>query len=312
VYDNKERDLFRDENHDDGQVDQFVGFMSLHRTFNIDTCFHIHSFVVFHMLKNDTIITCMLTARDHILSNMQDRILQIMQLIHFCHAFKFLVTITNDFIGDDVGITKWYLAVYEAMGFNVTPLTQDTNQNLFSFDTEYPIPVAFYFDCYTWAKYGKIILSSTISLEEREKTLLHSTFWKSFQQFLCIDLDRNLSSSPSACAKGRLGKYLSTLFEGQSETATKTEMFAAWVNEPQHKEDFIKKITKIALSATIIPLSIFTQFFHWRFLKHTYLETSLEMMQQAYIVKETESKAFYLIPGDTCLYFEMLLLSKTH
>jgi len=26
------------------------------------------------------------------------------------------------------------------------------------------------------------------------------------------------------------------------------------------------------------------------------------MLQQAYIVKETESKDFYLIPGDTCLY----------
>ncbi len=151
------------------------------------------------------------------------------------------------------------------MGFDVTALTQDTNQNLFSFCTEYPIPVALYFDCYIWAKYGKIILPSTISLEEREKTLLHPTFWKSFQQFLWIDLDGNLSSSPSAQFKGRLGKYLSTLFEGQSETATKTEMFAAWVYEPQHKEDFIKQITKVALSATIFPLSIFTQFFHRRF-----------------------------------------------
>jgi hypothetical protein len=69
-----------------------------------------------------------------------------MQLIQFCHAFKFLVTITNNFIGNDVDITKWSLAGYKAMGFNVTPLTQDTNQNLFSFGTEYPIPVAFYYD----------------------------------------------------------------------------------------------------------------------------------------------------------------------
>jgi hypothetical protein len=162
--------------------------------------------------------------------------------------------------------------------------------------------VAFYYDRYTWAKYGKIILPSTISLEKREKTALHSTFWNSFQQFLRIDLDGNLSSSPSTCVKRRLGKYLSTLFEGQSDTALKAEMFAALVNEPQHKEDFIKQITKIALSATIIPLSIFTQFFHRRFSKHMYSETSLEMLQQAYIVKETESKDFYLSPGDTCLY----------
>jgi hypothetical protein len=132
--------------------------------------------------------------------------------------------------------------------------------------------------------------------------VLHSTFWNSFQQFFCIDLDVNLSSSPSAHVKRRLGKYLSTLLEGQSDTATKAEMFAALVNEPEHKEDFIKQITKVALSATIIPLSIFTQFFHRRFSKHIYLETSLEMLQQAYISKETESKEYYLIPGDTCLY----------
>jgi hypothetical protein len=88
-----------------------------------------------------------------------------------------LATITNNFIGNDVDVTKWSLAGYEAMGFNVTPLTQDTNQNLFSFGTEYPIPVAFYYDCYTWAKYGKIIFPSTISLEERKKTALHSTLW---------------------------------------------------------------------------------------------------------------------------------------
>jgi hypothetical protein len=134
------------------------------------------------------------------------------------------------------------------MGFDVTPLTQDTDQNLFSFGTEYPIPVAFYYDCYTWAKYGKI-LPSTISLGEREKTALHSTFRNSFQQFLRIDLDGNLSSSRSVCVKGRLGKYLSTLFEGQLKTAIKAVAFAALVNEPQHKEDLIKQITKIALSS---------------------------------------------------------------
>jgi hypothetical protein len=160
--------------------------VSLHRTVNIVTCFHIHSFEVFHTLKNNTIVMCMLTARDHILSNMQDCVRQIMQLIQFCHALKFSVTITNNFIGDNIGITKWSLAGYEAMGFDVTPLTQDTNQNLFSFGTEYPIPVVYYFDCYTWAKYGKIILPSTISLEEREKTLLNSTFGNPSSNFFAL------------------------------------------------------------------------------------------------------------------------------
>ncbi len=101
---NKERGFVCDESHDDGRVDQFVGFVTSHRTLNIVTCFHILSFVVFHTLNDDTIVTCMLTARGHILSNMQDPILHIMQLIQFCHSFKFSVTITNNFIGDDVDI----------------------------------------------------------------------------------------------------------------------------------------------------------------------------------------------------------------
>ncbi len=106
---------------------------------------------------------------------------------------------------------------------------------------------------------------------------------------------------------------MSTFFEGQSDTATKAEMFTALVNEPQHKEDFIKQITKIALSAAIIPLSIFTQFFHQRFSKHIYLETSLEILQQAYIEKETESKDNSLKTWRYMLvYFEMLSLLKMH
>jgi hypothetical protein len=55
---NKERGfVFCDESHDDGRVDQFVGFVTLHRTLNIVTCFHIHSFAVFHTLNDNTIVT---------------------------------------------------------------------------------------------------------------------------------------------------------------------------------------------------------------------------------------------------------------
>jgi hypothetical protein len=75
-----QRCLFRDET--DGQCDQFVGFVSSHTTGKIVDAFHLHSFAVFHTTKGkETIVTCILTARNHILSNMQDRVLQLMQLI---------------------------------------------------------------------------------------------------------------------------------------------------------------------------------------------------------------------------------------
>ncbi len=51
------------------------------------TYFHIHSFVVFHTnLQKNTIVTCILTAQNHIMSNIQDCLLQLMQLIQYCHV----------------------------------------------------------------------------------------------------------------------------------------------------------------------------------------------------------------------------------
>ncbi len=48
------------------------------------TFFHIHSLLVFHTdLQKNTIVTCTLIEQNHILTNMQDRLLQIMKLIQY-------------------------------------------------------------------------------------------------------------------------------------------------------------------------------------------------------------------------------------
>jgi hypothetical protein len=61
------------------------------------------------------------------------------------------------------------------------------------------------------------------------------------------------------------------LFEGLSETANKGKMFE------KSKHRFIDEIVEIALSATQIPLSIFTDLFHQRF-EHSILESMLEIL----------------------------------
>ncbi len=53
--------------------------------------------------------------------------------------------------------------------------------------------------------------------------------------------------------------FLSTLFEGLSETANKGERFDQHVCNEKSKHCFINEIVDIALSATQIPLSIFTK-----------------------------------------------------
>ncbi len=63
------------------------------------------------------------------MSNMQDLLLQLMQLIQYCHASLFSTVITNHFIGDEFFRSPNSQDGYEAMGFDVTQLTQDDQQN---------------------------------------------------------------------------------------------------------------------------------------------------------------------------------------
>jgi hypothetical protein len=58
---------------------QFVGFVPSYTRFNVLTLFHVHSFVTFYTdSDSNTVVTCSLTTRHHILSNMQDLLMQLL------------------------------------------------------------------------------------------------------------------------------------------------------------------------------------------------------------------------------------------
>jgi hypothetical protein len=95
---------------------QFLGFVSSHKKGTMLTSFHIHSLLVFHTdLQKNKIVTCILTEQIHILSNMQDRFLQIMQLIQYPHVSLFSTVITNEFAGEDFYLSQHSMDGYEAM-----------------------------------------------------------------------------------------------------------------------------------------------------------------------------------------------------
>jgi hypothetical protein len=100
----------------------------------------------------------------------------------------------------------------------------------------------------------------------------------------------------------KLDHYLSTLFEGLSETAKKGKMFDQHMWNEKSKHRFINEIVDIAVFATQIPLSIFTNSYHQRIEKHSMLESMLEILQQFYIQTEIEPDDFHLFPGDFPLY----------
>ncbi len=63
---------------------QFVTFVLSYTCFNVLTLFHLHSFATFYMdSDSNTVVTCSLTTRHHILSNMQDQLIQLLQLMQF-------------------------------------------------------------------------------------------------------------------------------------------------------------------------------------------------------------------------------------
>ncbi len=158
------------------------------------------------------------------------------------------------------------------MGFDVTQLTQDEEQSLFTIKTDMPIPMLVYGDSFQWAKYGHHILPSSLDWTNHNKGSLHQTFWNYRIEFLCTDLDVNLSSTLNPLTTSKLDQYLSSLQEGLSETAKKGEFFDQQILHKKSKIQFIDEIVVIALFATQIPLSIFTNLFKKRFEKHSMLE----------------------------------------
>ncbi len=279
--------------------------MSSHKKGTLLTSFHIHSFVVFHTdLQKCTIVTFILTAQNQIMSNMQDCLLQLMQLIQYFHVSSFSTVINNEFIGEEFYQSQHSLNGYEAMGFGVTQLTQDEEPSLFTLKTNMPIPMLVYGDSFKWAKYGHHILPSNPDLASNNKASLHQTFWSSLIDidFLCTYLDGNLSSNLNPQISFKLDHYLSRLFEGLSETGSKGEMFDQHLLNEKCNNKFVEDIVDIVLDATQIPLSIFTNIFHQRFDKHSMLESTLEILQQFYIQMETEPDDFHLFPGDLSTY----------
>ncbi len=134
--------------------------MSSHKKGTLLISFHIHSFVVFHTdLQKNTIVTCIFTSQNHMMSNMQDQLLQSVQLIQYCLASSFSTIITNEFIGEDFCLGQTSINGYEAIGFDVTQLTQDEEQSLFTIKTDMPIPMLVYggsFQAKIWSSHSTL------------------------------------------------------------------------------------------------------------------------------------------------------------
>ena len=166
------------------------------------------------------------------------------------------------------------------------------DQEQFTISTQLPIPLAIYDDRYTWAKYGRLILPQVLKLNEVQISSIRGMYRPFFRDFLRVDLEGNISNTLDVSTKSKLIEYLSSVFKGLSETATTEKTFDEYLNTAEKKAHWFERLMEIAVSATTIPLSIFTNLFHQRFSKHDYLESTLEILQQFYIKMHLDHKHY--------------------
>jgi hypothetical protein len=84
---------------------QFICFVSQHTKQGYLSSFHPISSVLFRtdVYSSSTVVICTLTTRNHIQSNMQDRLLQLVQIYQYqAHKIKFWMIILNELVGVDI------------------------------------------------------------------------------------------------------------------------------------------------------------------------------------------------------------------
>jgi len=136
----------------------------------------------------------------------------------------------------DVQLSKISLSGYELMGVDARSLTQDRDQEQFTITTQTPIPWAIYDDRYTWVKYGCLILPEVFKLNELQNSSILGMYRNFLRVFLCVDLEGNISKTLDVSTKSKLNEYLSSLFKGISEKATKEHTLDEYMNTAKKRQ----------------------------------------------------------------------------
>ena len=282
---------------------QFMGFVACRtKDKNFLLEFHPSSYVIFKTDRKgeNTVVVCTLTSRHHVLSNMQDRLLQLIQIFQYVHEkINFQLIITNEDVGKDITLDHYSRDAYSIMGFDTESLTQDINNiGLFGIKTDSPIPMMQYGDSYTWAKYGYHILPPdrkripSPGVEKHYRTTLI--------QFLQTDMYKMIYFNLEIHMKSQIFEHVRSIFPDEMLESQRGSYFAEFcATHTKPNRAFFDFLDQKAIEGTVIPLSIFTNLFHQRFQKHRYLESTLELLQQFYIsIEEPSVDRHRMFPGE--------------
>jgi hypothetical protein len=158
---------------------QFVGFVLSYAKSNISTSFHLHRFVAFYTdPDSNTVDTCSLTTRHHIHSNMQDRLMQLLQLMQFWKVELFAVSLTDKIIGSDVKINQDSIDGYEGLGFGISTFNEDGSGDVYTIGISMPICMVQYCGSFSWSKYCRHLFPNDLSIMISEMNNVNELFRK--------------------------------------------------------------------------------------------------------------------------------------
>ena len=111
---------------------------------------------------------------------------------------------------------------------------------------------------------------------------------------LQMDLDGNLYSTPNCHTSAKIEGYLSNFFPIDQDKKTTGSMFDQLLLHPATTNNLTEFITEAAVGTTTIPLNLFTNLcVTKRFPKHSFLESTLEILQQFEIKLESHEEFFF-------------------
>ncbi len=193
---------------------QFMGFVSQQMTQGYLSSFHLVSFVLFRtdVYSSSTVLVCTLTTRNHIQSNMQDRLLQLVQIYQYqADKIKFSTIISNELVGVDITLNYSSPFGYTAMGFDTSTVTQDRDytDGSFGITTHRPIPVLQYGNSFIWVKYCYMVLHP--DMIHKLKPGQDTSYCNALKSFLRTDVKGFVSFQPFESLHDDIDNFINNL-----------------------------------------------------------------------------------------------------
>ncbi len=208
---------------------------------------------------------------------MQDQLMQLVQLLQYrtteCVSISLsnkVMNLTNDaFTAND-------LRGYQGLGFDTSSFNKEHES--FSFDINTPIHMVQYCDSHTWRKCCRHFINLDLYEKGQVNKKLHGPFCSSMIDFLSTDLGGTATylMNPNILSLSQLQQFLLTFSISKLDTQQISSMCDQHLKNSKTTETVVQQLTKIAISSTVIPISIFTRMMYQRFSKLQFLELSLK------------------------------------